>query len=469
MAIINLLSDTNPDKSIDQNSASLINMYITKEGDAGKYEINAYPTPGLTTLATLVSPVRALYEEHGVLYAVGGNKFYSITSGGTATILGTLNTSTGVVKIRGINDQLLILDGGNGYVWKITAATFSTISDANFINTATDCAAQDEFGITINGGNQTWYASAISDLTTWPALSFASVTGYQANLVAVATLHREVFLFQTNTIEVWDNLGTANFTFGRNQSVFIEWGCAAKSSVAKGDNTLFFLGQSPTGGIQVIRLDGYSPMVISNPAINYQLSTYTTVSDAIGFVYQQEGHEFYVLTLPTAGVTWVYDVTTKAWHQRQSLVGASQTRWLPSCYAFCYNTPYVGDYNSGNVYSLDMTNNQENGSAITRTLVTHPFYTAGTWIYCDRLQIDLDMNNTTAGNTMNLTVSRDGGRTFGSAKSNNMAGAGATVGGTRIWWSRLGAAKGFVFKLTTTMNAKFLILGAWANMRGGDF
>ncbi len=195
MATINLLSDSNPDKSLDQNSASLINLYITQEGDAGKYQMNAYPTPGLTTLCTLVSPVRALYEEHGVLYAVGGNKFYSINSAGTATILGTLNTSTGVVKIRGINDQLLIIDGTNGYVWKITAAVFAVISDVNFVQTVVDCECQDEFGLVINGTNQTWYASNISDLTSWNALSFASVTGYQANLVAIAVLHREVFLF----------------------------------------------------------------------------------------------------------------------------------------------------------------------------------------------------------------------------------------------------------------------------------
>ncbi len=548
MATINFLNEAAPNKSLEQNSAQLINMYLAPQGDSGKYQSPALPTPGLTTLTTLISPVRALFAEHGVLYAVGGNKFYSITSGGTATILGTLNTSTGFAKIAGINQELLIVDGTNGYCWNITTATFTTIASTGnsiqqvtiqtsgtlyspadtvvftggggtgaagtitvvggqitvitmtaagsgytsapavsittstgsgfagtailqtnaFVNMAVDCWAQDEFGLTISPNSQQWNASAISDLTTWPALSFAATTGNQNNLVAIAGLHREIFLFQTDTTEVWDNLGTANFTFGRNQSVFIEWGCAATQSVAKGNNTLVWLGRSITGGVQVVKADGYSPQVISTEALNYQFSTYSTVSDAMGFCYQQEGHEFYVLTFPTANITWVYDFTTQLWHQRTSLVSATQQRWLGQCAASVYNATFVGDWNSGKVYRLDMTVATEGGStAITRTITSHPFYSEGMWITCDRLQIDFDEANASASNAISLFISRDGGRTFGSAKPNTLAGAGNTISGPRVWWARLGSAKIFVFRITTTMSVPYIVLGAWATVRGG--
>ncbi len=549
MPTINFLNEASPDKSLEQNSAQLINMYLDPKGDQGKYQSPAYPTPGLTTLVTLNSPIRALFAEHGVLYAVGGNTFYSITSGGVATTIGTLSTSTGFCKISGINDQLLIVDGTAGHYYKITANTFGTIASTgnsvqqvtiqtsghsyspsdpvvftggggtgaagtttvvggqitaitmtaagsgyttaptvsvttstgdgtfaatailqtnSFVNGSVDCWAQDEFGLTISPNSQRWNASAISDLTTWPALSFASTTGNQNNLVAIVGLHREIYLLQTDTTEVWDNQGNANFTFGRNQSVFIEWGCAATASVAKGNNTVVWLGRSITGGVQVVYANGYTPNVISTSALNYQFSTYSTVSDAIGFCYQQEGHEFYVLSFPTANVTWVYDFTTQLWHQRQSLVSATQQRWLGNCSASVYNNVYVGDWNSGNVYKLDMTVATEGGStAITRTITSHPFYAEGTWITCDRLQVDFDEANASAGNVINLFVSRDGGRTFGSAKANSTAGAGSTISGSRVWWARLGAAKIFVFKLTTTMSVPYIVLGAWATVRGG--
>ncbi len=548
MPVINLLTQSDPDKSVDENSASLINMYMVQNNNEGKYPNAAYPTPGLTTFATINTPVRALWEEHNVLYAIGGNTFYSIASNGTPTTLGTIASTTGWAKIVGINNELLITDSTNGYYYNIgsnsfnpiptgqviqfitvtnagsnyvaptiafsgggatTQATGTVVFSGGFINGITitnagsgytstptyvisdstgtgavlvltmnpnvfptaiqDIWAQDEFGLALTQNSQQWNASGISDLSTWPALAFASTTGNQNNLVGISNTHRELYLFQQQTTEVWDNVGTANFTFARNQSVYLEWGCAARSSIAKGDNTIYLLGRSISGGPQVITLRQYVPTVISTPAINYQLSTYSTVSDAIGFIYQQEGHEFYVLIFPTANITWVYDMTTQMWHQRQSAISGVQSRWVPQCYTNCYNLPLVGDSQTGNIYQLDMTNFTENTVPITRTLVTHPFYASGAWVYCDRLQIDFDEAANSVSNTLNLSVSRDGGRTYGSVKSNTLAGSGNTISGPRVWWSRLGAAKAYVFKLTTTMNAKFMVLGAWANMRGGEF
>ena len=34
------------------------------------------------------------------------------------------------------------------------------------------------------------------------------------------------------------------------------------------------------------------------------------------YAYQEQGHTFYVLNFPTAGATWVWDVTTDVWHER---------------------------------------------------------------------------------------------------------------------------------------------------------
>jgi len=695
MPVINLLTESSPSKSTDETSAAMINMYLTGGNTNGKYDINAYPTPGNTVFSTINSPIRALYSEHGVTYVVGGNTFYSIASNGTATTLGTLTTSTGFAKIRGINDQLIIIDGSNGYYYKITANIFGTITSttyvsnitmvtsgknysnpvatiydstgtgatatiliqngqiiqatvtaqgvnyanptitfsggsgsgatayatlsggkitaititaggsgytsptvnitdssgtgatatatatsitagtplsnltlitggtgyvnptvsilditgtggtatatltgstitslnltnagtgyvnpiivlhdstaigtgatctpnvtsgqitnctitangsgytnpvigfydslgtaatatvqtttSSFTNNISDITTQDEFAIGIKPNSQTWYSSAISDVTTWPALSFAQTTGNQNNIIAVASLHREIWLICDQTTEVWYNAGTVNFTWARRSDVYIEYGCAAKNSVAKGDNTLFFLAQSPTGGVVVVRMNGYEPVIISTPAINYTLSTYTTVSDALAFVYQQEGHEFYVLTFPTTNITWVYDISTQKWHQRQSSGG----RWLANCYAFCYNLQLIGDYNSGNVYKLDMANFTENSTAITRTIITTPYYNVGTQIYCSRLQIDFDQTPTSGLNAVNLYVSRDGGNTFGAAKP--AFPVQTSDGQWRCYWPRLGRARTWVFKIQTSMNNKFIILGAWANYSG---
>lgn len=549
MPSINILNQSDPEKSTDQNSAALINWYMTVNQDQAKYPSAAYPTPGMTLFANINTPVRCLYQEHGVLYAIGGNTFYSINSSGVPTVLGTIGTSSGFAKIQGINNELLITDSVLGYYYIISTNTFNPIptgqivqfvnitnvgtgysatptvtfsggggviqatgtasvvsgsitainitfvgsgytsaptiiiTDSTGINAAAtavmninsfpanavDIVTQDEFGLALVPNSQQFYACSISDLSLWPVLSFASASGSENNVVAIATLHRELWIFDSEHIEVWDNLGTANFAFGRNQSIFIEWGCAARQSVSKGNNKLYWLGQSSTGGVVVLTTQNYVPVMISTDGINYQMSTYSKVDDAIGFLYQQEGHEFYVLTFPTAGVTWVYDTNTQAWHQRQSNISGSQTRWLPSCYSRAYNKCLVGDSQTGNIYYLDMTNFTENGTPIQRTMQSHPYYESGVWIYCDRLQVDMDETSPSSGNTLNLYVSRDGGRTFGTAKPNSLAGSGTMLSGPRIYWSRLGQAKTFVFKIQTSMNALCVLLGAWANIRGGSF
>lgn len=391
----------------------------------------------------------------------------TISGGGGSGATGTPIVDGGVVT------GVQITSGGSGYTSAPTAtfndstgtgATGTPVISTNaFPASIQDIECQDEFGLVLQQNSQVWFASGISNLQSWPQLSFASTTGNQNYNVGVVSVHREIFLLGTQTTEVWDNLGQANFTFGRNTSAFIEYGCAARSSIAKGDNAFFFLGQNPSGGTVVMRMNGYSPVKISNRGLDYQISTYTTVSDAVGLVYQQEGHEFYAITFPTAGTTWVYDLSTEQWHQRQSLVNGVQTQWLASCYTFNYNKCLVGDYNTGNIYQLDMTNNTENGSAITRTLVSHPFYAEGAWMYLDKLQVDFDNSPGASLSNWTLYISRDGGRTFGTGKA---AIAQQDANGMyRVYWLRLGQAHAYVCKVVTNANMKTIILGAWANIR----
>lgn len=544
MPFVNLLNQMALTKSVDQNQANLINLYLVENKDLDKYNqesqgphaYSAYPTPGATLFSAGSTNLRAVYSQHGVTYGIDGNNFFSVASNGTRTSLGTLNTSSGWAKIKGISQELLIADSTNLYYFKILTNAFGqplntnyifsasvtaagsgytaptavitdstgtgatatvqtnggqvsgvtitlpgsgysstpiiTINDSTGINatavltvatssvptTIQDIECQDEFGLVLQGSSQVWYASSISDLTTFPVLSFASTTGNQNYNQAIISLHRELYIFGTQTTEVWDNLGQANFTFGRNQNAFIEYGCGATGSVAKTNNTVYWLAQSQTGGFRVMQMVGYTPTTVSTRAIDYQISTYTTVSDAIGFTYEQEGHEFYVIKFPTAGVCWVYDISTNMWHQRSS----SGTAWLPTSYSFNYGKNLVGS-SSGNMYYLDMSNNTESGVAITRTLQTPPFYNLGALQVVDRLQIDFDNGPGSNLANWNLYVSRDGGRTYGTAKpaypqqdSNGM---------WRVYWPRLGSGRGMTFRLTTSYNMQTIILGAWGTLR----
>src|SRR3990167_4183146 len=426
---VEFLNPSHPSRPLDQNQSALINLYLEQDQSYGRYDVFALPTPGFgTPFVTLAAGgvVRGLFEHNGTLYAVAGNKFYSITSTPTATERGTLNTSTGLVYFSGIVDYITIVDGTNGYSYRPSTTKFAEITDVDFPDNATSITDLDEYVIATLGGSNQFQISAVGNPTSWAAADIATITTNSNNIVR---------------------------------------GLVAAGSLASGDNTLIFLGQSVNGGPAVVQMDSYKPNIISNPGINYEISTYATISDAVGFIYAQDGHAFYVITFPTAAKTWVYDLTTKVWHERQSNVSAAYTRWLPNCYAYNYDKHLIGAYNSGKVYDLDTATYQEDGTAIRRRLTTHPFTLNEKRYTIDKFQI-VFQSAVAASPEFDLEVSRDGGRTFSTAITKNL---GTTTDyGKRIMYDRLGQCRSCVFRVTSTMNAQFTILGAQADLRIQD-
>lgn len=469
MQVINFNGGAYDTGVADQNQQQCINWYPEEDTFSGKYEFQQgspllvlKPTPGLDSpFVTLAGGnVRCTFEHKGVLYAVGGNKFYSISTGGTATERGTLNTSSGVVRWAMIDDQIMIVDGTNGYNYVVSTTTFTEISDADYPDTAIQVTAQDDIFIvkdpTVSGRVA---ICTPSNGLSWPTTAFFNAEGHGDDVVAIISDHRELWLIGDKTTEIWLNTGAATVTFERRDGIFIEMGCQAQHSVAQGDNSLFWLAKDRHGQNAVIRIDGFVPHIISTRAISYQLSTYSTTSDAIGYIYRQAGHEFYVLTFPTAERTWVYDTTTQIWHERRSLESSSQNRWRGQYHAFFNGINYVGDYNSGKIYKLNVDTFTENGAVITRTRTTQPFYSLGKDLTVYRMQIDFE---TAVGSnpTVSLATSTNGGHSFSTAIDRTITTA---TSGDRIIWNRLGRGRDFTFRLTTTANAKIVVLGAMAD------
>jgi hypothetical protein len=90
--------------------------------------------------------------------------------------------------------------------------------------------------------------------------------------------------------------------------------------------------------------------------VEWQIQQYGNLADAVGYTYQQDGHAFYVLNFPTANTTWVYDVSTSAWHERAGWDTSNGvfTRHRGNCQMSFANEIVVGDYENGNIYALDL-------------------------------------------------------------------------------------------------------------------
>jgi hypothetical protein len=198
--------------------------------------------------------------------------------------------------------------------------------------------------------------------TTVDPLYFASAEGSPDNLVTLIVDHREVWLFGTNSVEVWYDAGLPDFPLARIQGAFNEIGCLAAYSVAKLDNGLFWLGADARGNGIVYRSKGYSGERVSTHAVEWQIQQYATLSDAVGYTYQQDGHSFYVLNFPNANTTWVYDVATGAWHERAAWINNQFTRTRGVCQMNFNNEIVIGDYRTGDILAYDPTVYSEAGS-----------------------------------------------------------------------------------------------------------
>jgi hypothetical protein len=238
---------------------------------------------------------------------------------------------------------------------------FSQITDPDFPG-AVGVGFLDGYFVFNEPNSQRFWVTASYNGLSIDALDFASAEGSPDDLVTLIVDHREVWLFGVNTVEVWYNAGLPDFPLARIQGAFNEIGCLAAYSVAKLDNGLFWLGRDARGNGIVYRSKGYTGERISTHAVEWQIQQYATLSDAVAYTYQQDGHSFYVLNFPTANTTWVYDVSTGVWHERAGWENNEFTRHRGNCQMNFGGEIVIGDYVGGGVYAYDLNVYTEAGS-----------------------------------------------------------------------------------------------------------
>jgi hypothetical protein len=111
---------------------------------------------------------------------------------------------------------------------------------------------------------QNFYVSEPLDGWYWDALNVQTVDSNPDYCIGQAVSHNELIVFCENSGEVFYDSGTVPTPFVRNRSGIFEIGCAAPFSIAKLDNTIFWLGRADEGKGIVYRLDGYTPVRVSN-------------------------------------------------------------------------------------------------------------------------------------------------------------------------------------------------------------
>jgi hypothetical protein len=473
MRFVGFIGPTYTLSSVNVDCQRCINFYpeLNELGTGKDKEIaSLVGAPGLKLFATVgLGPHRgSWFSSKGVQYIVSKNKFYSVASDGTATELGTLATSSGQVSMADNSLQLVIVDGPNGYVWDLTALTFTQISDPNWLG-ADMVAYQDGYFMFNQPNSRHWYLTDINSVSFLGDI--ASKTGASDNIVAIVSDHRNVWLFGSQTTEVWFETGANDFPFQRIDGAFIETGCAAAFSVAKMDGTVIWLGRDKLGAGTVYMASGFQPVRISTQAVEEAIQGYSVISDAVAWSYQDGGHEFYVLNFPSANATWVFDTQTKLWHERGWFSEGTLQRHRAVTHSYAFGKHLVGDHENGNLYELTREALSDNGQEIFRRRRAPHISTDMLRLFFSQFQLDMEtgvgIDGTGQGTDPQVILrwSDDGGHTW----SNEHWTSAGKIGHTkkRVQWNRLGSSRNRVFEVTVTDPVKVALIGAEVNYTAG--
>jgi hypothetical protein len=351
-------------RSVNAADNRMINLFPEIVPEAGKEPAFLQRAPGLRLLASVGSgPVRGLWafqSDATAAFVVSGNTLYKINTSWVATAVGIV-TGSGPVSMSDNGTQLFIACGGPSFIYNNSTGAFAEITDPDFPGAVTVGYLDGYFVFNEPGSQRVWVTSLL-DGTSVDPLDFASAEGSPDGLVSLIVDHREAWLFGNNSVEVWYDSGAVDFPLTRIQGAFNEIGCSAPYSVAKLDNGIFWLGSDARGRGIVYRANGYTGQRISTHAVEWQIQQYGSLTDAIGYTYQQDGHSFYVLVFPNANTTWVYDVSTGAWHERAGWDGTAFTRHRGNCQMAFNNEIVIGDYENGNIYAFDLDVYADNNS-----------------------------------------------------------------------------------------------------------
>jgi hypothetical protein len=459
-------------RSVNAADNRMVNLFPEIVPEGGKEPAFLQRAPGLNFLQTVgAGPIRGLWahQTNGEdFYVVSGSEFYRLTSlTGTPELIGTI-AGSGPVSIADNGTQLFIAANGPSYIYNETTSAFGPITDPDFPGART-VSYLDGYFVFNEPNSQKIWVTQLLDGTSIDPLDFASAEGSPDGVVAVLSDHRELWVFGTDTTEVWYNAGLSDFPLVRIQGAFNELGCAAPNSVAKMDNQIYWLGQDARGRGIVYRAAGYIGQRISTHAIEWQLQEYADISDATGYTYQQDGHSFYVLNFPSANTTWVFDVATGAWHERASLSDGEFSRHRGNNMCNFQGNIIIGDYENGNIYTFDLNvyadnNEPQKWLRSWRALPTGQNNLRRTAQHGMQLDCETGVGlNTGQGSDPQVMLrwSDDGGHTWSNEHWKSMGKIGRF--GFRTIWRRLGMTmkiRDRVYEVSGTDPVRIYIMGA---------
>lgn len=451
-----------------EGNARLVNCYVEEIGEEGKHPWAIYPIDGLAHFGMLRNggEVRAMLPVGSTLYVVAGRQVYAVDGAGTDTLLGSIATDglvTMAVNRKQPNPQIGIVCGGLYYV--IEGNVLTQVNDPDLEPPI--CIIERDGYFLLPVGNGRFYWTGINDATSIDGLDFAAAESRSDPNVMAATRGTDNIIFGTQSMEFWQNVGSADIPFARVQVANI--GCYAAGSVAEVtavingatiDSVAWAASDEQGGYLGVMLLSGYSGQKISDPELDRLIRRDPSPQSIRGFSWSSDGHTFYAIS--GTGYTWVYDTTTGTWHERLS---HGRSRWRCGSHAQFGSRHVFGDIDTNRLYASDPERGDEVGDPIVMTVQTPPVHAFPYAVKHNCLYVDVvagvGLDSTAPEQSdprLMIDWSDDGGFTWSTQRQERLGGQGERQ--TRVRAHRLGTAYSRTYRLSCSASVARCITNA---------
>ena len=458
--------------SVAASAERTINLLLEPlSGKQDQYVL--YGAPGLRPVDVLPSaPVRGLYTTStGRVFAFTSTGLFELFSGWSHLSRGTIPTGTQPISAADNGLHMVFSVEGQGRLYDLTTDALTALP-------TTGPATWGHFGyldgyLLVNepGTRRFWY-SELLNAASWPGTYVYSAESRPDLVTSLLVDHRQVILFGTQSIEVWNSTGQAppptsvQGPFARMESVAIEQGSEAEWSPAALDLTFLWLAGSPRGQGPVYGMRGYEPERVSTYALEEAMRLMPTVGDAQAWTLRQGGHAFYGLDLPSGKQTWILDRILGAWTQLVSLQeDGSLSNYPCNVTTTAFGQHLWGSRDSGALYIWDTSYYLYGDRPIYRERTTPHLRKEQDRVRYAKFGLLAEAGVGLDGGAIPgsepqvlLSYSDDGGHTWSYPRTRSLGKIGQ--GAQQVTWHQLGQSRQRAFRIIITDPVRVALLGA---------
>lgn len=450
--------------SVKNSGGVLINMYAEKAPQDAKNPVTLIGSPGQVAFATCGASGTVCHAiEHGqYVYVTTTAGLFRVTNAGVVTQLATF-TVLPLARMATNGTHIMIVDGVKALAHTIGGSGVTDITaTASFFPSAT-VAALDSYFVFESVGTGQFFHTELNSTSVDP-LSLSTAEAYPDIALAVAAHRRQLWVFGSESIEIFYNFGGTASAFARVDGATIPHGIAGPYAWATNDKGLAYLSAE---GVAYLAT-GLVPEAISTEAIHDAIEG-LTLSNATVSGFTQSGHAMFMFNVGTK--SFCYDMDTGLWH---GLRDETYGRHRAVCLLNAFGKLLMGDAASRQVLELREDAYTNSGSTLIAEVILPPIHAdqrkakhsvfeieldtgyggaAGT-VVADVDLSDADDWELTTGNGADelqawgdvetypvvlLSFSDDDGKTWSDAIEASLGYAGEWL--ERVQWRRLGSAR----------------------------